>query len=332
MSTGEREDDGSSCVDEEDEEDEEKDEEDEDEKERRDEIENISLSALDGRYSERPSATGQKGKGKRVDSPFDSKLFGRLHTGSDYASATISEDTRNNLDKETHESAQHITSEPASTVQNPRTAQHGRSTVKSLPADIQAQLRSLERRFIQTDPSNNDAEVLDARYRRVASPHHAYFFVPGRVFKMLWTEPAGQANPGKTRNSTHFSTVWLGDRAFSEIRHFVVVRNKGTFSQCIPIQTYKGIGAAKAGLIMADHGIIHTSFNPPNQLPREMLTKYSIRVQPSKDETLHPASRINYGKAYAVEHNVKVLDVGMVVEAHRYLLAAYFDAAMRGEE
>lgn len=50
---------------------------------------------------------------------------------------------------------------------------------------------------------------------------------------MLWTEPAGQANPGKTRNSTHFSTVWLGEHAYSEIRHFVVVRNKGTFSQCM---------------------------------------------------------------------------------------------------
>jgi hypothetical protein len=50
---------------------------------------------------------------------------------------------------------------------------------------------------------------------------------------MLWTEPAGQVNPGKTRNSTHFSTVWLNEQAFSEIRYFVVVRNKGTFSQCM---------------------------------------------------------------------------------------------------
>ena len=50
---------------------------------------------------------------------------------------------------------------------------------------------------------------------------------------MLWTEPAGQMNPGKTRNSTHFSTVQYGETAFSEIRRFVVVRNKGEFSQCM---------------------------------------------------------------------------------------------------
>jgi hypothetical protein len=50
---------------------------------------------------------------------------------------------------------------------------------------------------------------------------------------MLWTEPAGLSNPGRTRNSTHFSTVWLNEQAFSEIRYFVVVRNKGSFSQCM---------------------------------------------------------------------------------------------------
>lgn len=81
---------------------------------------------------------------------------------------------------------------------------------------------------------------------------------------------------------------------------------------------------------MADHGIIHTSLNAPNQVVGEQLTKYSIRVEPTKDEILHPASRVNYGKAYAVEHNVKVLDIGMVTQNHRYLLSQYFDAAMTG--
>jgi hypothetical protein len=50
---------------------------------------------------------------------------------------------------------------------------------------------------------------------------------------MLWTEPAGQASPGRTRNSTHFSTVLFGEQVYSEIRRFIVVRNKGTFSQCM---------------------------------------------------------------------------------------------------
>lgn len=97
-----------------------------------------------------------------------------------------------------------------------------------------------------------------------------------------------------------------------------------------PIQTYKGRGTLKPGINVQDHGVIHTSGEAPLLLPGEQLTKYSVRVQPTADETLEAASRINYGKAYAVEHNVKVLDIGMVVEGHRYLIEAYFKAAMEG--
>lgn len=82
---------------------------------------------------------------------------------------------------------------------------------------------------------------------------------------------------------------------------------------------------------MDDHGVIHTTASAPDLLPGEKLTKYSVQVQPYKDERLEPESRVNYGKAYAVEHNVKVLEVGMVLEGHRYLIQQYFDSAMRSQ-
>lgn len=82
---------------------------------------------------------------------------------------------------------------------------------------------------------------------------------------------------------------------------------------------------------MHDHGVIHTTVHPPNLIPGENLTKYSIRVEPTANETLEPQSRVNYGKAYAVEHNVKVLDIGMVLEGHRYLIEQYFESAMLGQ-
>jgi hypothetical protein len=66
-------------------------------------------------------------------------------------------------------------------------------------------------------------------------------------------------------------------------------------------------------------------------LPGEHLTKYSIQVLPTGAEHLEPESRVNYGKAYAVEHNVEVLDIGMVHEQHRYLIAAYFESAILGQ-
>lgn len=148
---------------------------------------------------------------------------------------------------------------------------------------------------------------------------------------MLWTEPAGQATLGQTRGSTHFSVVTFDQVAYSEIRRFVVVSNKGYFSQCIPVQTYRKRGATKPGLAVEDHGVIYTGVagsNPPALLAEEAITKEPIRVEPKNGETLDPESRINFGKPYAVEHNVKIMEIGMVGEEHMHLLETYFQAAM----
>jgi hypothetical protein len=148
---------------------------------------------------------------------------------------------------------------------------------------------------------------------------------------MLWTEPAGQTL-GKTRGSTHYSVVRFQEGAYSEIRRFVVIQNKGTFSQCIPIQTYRGQGATKPGLIVGDHAMIYTgsrSDKPPQIFAgEEAMNKQALRVQPSYRESLDAASRINFGKPYAVEHNVKLAEIGLVCPDHEHLLVTYFMEAM----
>lgn len=149
---------------------------------------------------------------------------------------------------------------------------------------------------------------------------------------MLWIEPAGQASLGQTRGSTHFSVVTYNQTAYAEIRRFIVVNNKGTFSQCIPIQTYRKQGATKPGLLVEDHGVVYTGAEyttPPSLLYGEGITKQPIRVEPKGNEWLHRESRINFGKPYAVEHNVKVLEIGNVASEHMHLLETYFEAAMR---
>jgi hypothetical protein len=149
---------------------------------------------------------------------------------------------------------------------------------------------------------------------------------------MLWIEPAGQTNPGQTRGSTHFSVVTWGETAYAEIRRFIVVNPKGTFSQCIPIQTYRKQGALKPGLLVHDHGVVYTGNSatpPPPLLFGEGITKQPIRVEPKGNEWLHRESRVNFGKPYAVEHNVKVMEIGMVAPEHMHLLESYFEAAMR---
>ncbi|ORY18180.1 hypothetical protein BCR34DRAFT_473748 [Clohesyomyces aquaticus] len=148
---------------------------------------------------------------------------------------------------------------------------------------------------------------------------------------MLWSEPAGMSNPGQTRGSTHFSLVCINEAAYSEIRRFVVIQNKGSFSQCIPIQTYRGQGATKLGLVVEDHGVIYTGHygeGPPPPLPGEAMTKHPIRVDSVYEEMLESSSRINFGKPYAVEHNVKVCNIGMVADEHLHLLIGYFRQTM----
>jgi len=49
------------------------------------------------------------------------------------------------------------------------------------------------------------------------------FWKVGRVFMMLWTEPARAAG-GQSRDGTHFSSTYLNGTAFSEIRRFVVIK------------------------------------------------------------------------------------------------------------
>ncbi|KAF2466760.1 uncharacterized protein BDR25DRAFT_236671 [Lindgomyces ingoldianus] len=45
--------------------------------------------------------------------------------------------------------------------------------------------------------------------------------------------------------------------------------------------------------------------------------------------TLAPESRVNHGKLYVVEHNVKVHDLGMFDEEHLPLISQ--NAALRGD-
>jgi len=70
------------------------------------------------------------------------------------------------------------------------------------------------------------------------------------------------------------------------------------------------------------------SSNPPALLLGGKVTKEPIRIESKNGETLDPESRVNFDKPYAVEHNVKIMKIGMVVLEHMHLLGAYFQIAM----
>ena len=69
----------------------------------------------------------------------------------------------------------------------------------------------------------------------------------------------------------------------------------------------------------SDHCIIYTSTRPPDLLPGEephlgeLGLRSPIRVSPVNiGDRLAETSRLNYGKLYTVEHNVKVSEFGSV--------------------
>jgi hypothetical protein len=147
--------------------------------------------------------------------------------------------------------------------------------------------------------------------------HPAKFFVVGRVFLVLWTEPAGG---GGTAISRYEVLNHLGQRVFSKIRRFVVVRAGPHFCSALPISTYNQQGVAKQTVVKSDHAIIYTGPIAPTprrgELPgRGEAPMRSIPIRVDLDnatEKLDPMSRINFGGVHLIQHNVKTKSFGIV--------------------
>ncbi|KAH7348831.1 hypothetical protein BKA65DRAFT_268549 [Rhexocercosporidium sp. MPI-PUGE-AT-0058] len=173
-------------------------------------------------------------------------------------------------------------------------------------------------------------EQLDQRYQVIDTKRLDKFWRVGRVFMMLWTEPAkgykDAPHMGMSRNGSHFSVTYLNGKAFSEIRRFVVIRKNYGNCICSPIHTYRDQATLKPNLPDAsEHAIIYTSTWPPephvlrdsagNIIQREELHKDPIRVireGKDDDQDLSITSRLNYSKIYTVENYVRVLNIGIV--------------------
>lgn len=150
---------------------------------------------------------------------------------------------------------------------------------------------------------------------------------------ILWSEPAGGGGQPSGPRRSHYTVGWLRERVYSEIRRFIVIVNHGHHSLCIPIQTYGGQGANKRDVIIKNHTRIYTEWPGSPEPPcigneEKFMNKRSIRMVPMnqnpQNETLDPASRINFGKSYTVEHNVRVLGIGKIHDDDEHMLMHYY--------
>ena len=80
----------------------------------------------------------------------------------------------------------------------------------------------------------------------------------------------------------------------------------------------------------SSHTIVYTGQRPPTRRAEEAeMMKDPIRVIPSNaNEKLDPMARINFGKVYPIEHNVKVKEIGQVDEESIPKLRQYFKSGL----
>lgn len=88
-----------------------------------------------------------------------------------------------------------------------------------------------------------------------------------------------------------------------------------------PVKTYGGEGVSRKGVRKCEHAIIYTGKDVPLPIRREApsrkeskgLLPQAIRVDADDPAIkLDPMSRIDFGKVYTIEHNVKVRSLGKV--------------------
>jgi hypothetical protein len=95
---------------------------------------------------------------------------------------------------------------------------------------------------------------------------------------------------------------------------------------CSHISTHGGRACTKPGLDQRKHTIVYTGAQPPPKLAGEnRLNKDPIRIIPiDQTEKLDPLSRVNLAKLYAIEHNIRVKEVGKVSQGDMKKLQEYY--------
>ncbi|CAN9175411.1 unnamed protein product [Alternaria alternata] len=155
---------------------------------------------------------------------------------------------------------------------------------------------------------------LNSDYTVINNPRA--FFKKGKVFMVPWPELSGDLVKGQT-----------GPPVMVKIRRLVVVRPKATFCLCLPIHTYSGQATSKAGIAAQDHApVVPEGGEAIYHKNEAKLTKSPmyIKVENPSTGSVSPMSRLNFGKVYTVEYNVKVRPIGRLIPDSLWRMEEYF--------
>lgn len=172
-------------------------------------------------------------------------------------------------------------------------------------------------------PEPVDDKKLDPGFE-VRAPE---YYKIGVVFTTLWSEPAASAGShGRVPQEPSISTNPFNEKVYSKVRRFVVIREGPTSVTALPIISYGSRGVAKPGIKKSDHAIIYTGNEPaPMEGETPGLKSEAIKVQPAGlGERLKDESRIDFGKVYTIEHDIKTRPFGKVDPAFMQTLRMHY--------
>ncbi|KAK5945606.1 hypothetical protein PMZ80_002811 [Knufia obscura] len=217
------------------------------------------------------------------------------------------------------------------------------ATAIARPINTANTLNALTREF-----PNNELDVVDPEaivdpitrnnWKQAYKLRSPDFFTSGKVFAILWPEPAGsstgRAASARSQASARGKNFVLGPRGeeiYVHPRRMVVITTRHGYCWCVSVTTYSGRALLKPGLSREDinsHAIIYDSTKKPKRIrldgqdePRTIKRPIAVQMTGS-DETLDVASRIPLGEPSTVKYNVKVMDIGQVTAEDLQVLIA----------
>jgi hypothetical protein len=135
------------------------------------------------------------------------------------------------------------------------------------------------------------------------------YFKKGRVFMTLWFEPRGFTEAERAATGSL-------DSSFSEVARFAVWKPKATHCVCVRISTYSGQATTKHGIAASEHAAVlpvGSTFQPHPDGESQLLKEALFVKVESPEVTIDSASRINFGKLYTIEYNIRIRTIGRVV-------------------
>ncbi|KAG9250412.1 uncharacterized protein F5Z01DRAFT_374654 [Emericellopsis atlantica] len=154
----------------------------------------------------------------------------------------------------------------------------------------------------------------------------------GSIIMVYWAEPKGHSSPKGRKGGT--SRYTLTDMVHQSFRRMVVVRSENGSSFCCPISTYGGRGCRKTRCKPEKHGVIYDD----NLEPETFKDEKKLGVKPVgatmlDGHTLDPASRVNYGNGFWVQHNIPVMFIGYIpMDLMKRVKSAYKRFILEGSE